>query len=321
MSYSSPWNGLVVGGVDSRRMDQFSKWNFFWAVMPKSDPAFVLVLASLPSQLPKLPKLKNLEAGFTSLTVGPAFYLRLKDPSQAELFESLCRDIGAAAADALSEDDALRKVLGRTNRWHHLLRGGRVNALSEEEQRGLIGELSLLTWLATTVGAESALLSWRGPLGSPKDFEMHGHCIEVKGRRAAAQPFVQISNEFQLADVEAHRTWLRVFAVDKVGEPFGETLHDVVQRVGSAVCSDAAALWQVFEEALAASGYRPEDNYVELRWLVADGAWFEVRPGFPRIELPLSGGVSQVRYSLALSACEPFRVNEASVAKTIGGDD
>lgn len=321
MSLSSPWYGLVTGGVDSRRMDQFAKWNFFWSVMPKNEPAFALVLATSPSQLPKLPKLKNLEAGFTSLPGGPAFYLRLKDRSQTEMFATLCRDIAAAAADAIDEGDALLKVVGRTNRWHHLLRGGRTSALSEQEQRGLIGELALLTWLATTLGAASALLAWRGPFGSPKDFELHGHCIEVKGRRAAAQPFVQISNEFQLADVEGHRTWLRVCAVDKVGEPFGQTLHHVVNKAGTMVCADDASLWQVYEEALAASGYRSEDSYEEFRWLVAGGSWFEVVPGFPRIELPLSGGVSEVRYALALSACEPFEVDEASVVRAIRGSD
>ncbi len=319
MQRDSPWDGLSADGVDSRRVDQHAKWDFFWSVMPKSEPAFVMALKSSPSDVPKLPKLRNLDVGYTMLPSGRAFYLRLKDGSQRDLFEALCRDIAAAAADALDESDALQKVVGRTSRWHFLLRGGRTISLSEEEQRGLIGELAALEWLATTIGAAPAIAAWRGPLGSPKDFEMHGHCIEVKGRRSAAQPFIQISNEFQLADVEGHRIWLRVLAVDRVGDPFGETLHQIVQRMGVAVCSSDHALWHDYEEATSASGYRLEDSYEEFRWLLGDGTWFEVLPGFPRIVSPLSSGISDVKYSLALSACEPFAVDDGSIAKFIGG--
>jgi hypothetical protein len=311
MQSESPWSGLGKNGVDSRRVDQFGKWDFFWAVMPKQDPALALVLGSssvTPDRL-RLPTLRNLECGFAALSGGPTFYLRLKDLDQLDLFETLCRDVMEFADSAVSEDEALERLIGRTSRWHYLLRGGRNDLLTEEEQKGLVGELTVLGRLATLVGPRAAIAAWKGPSGSPKDFELHGHCIEVKSRRSAAQPFVQISNEFQLSDVEGHRLWLCILAVDKVASPFGETLTDTVAKVGSLLLQTDPSIAEEWDHCLSAAGFRLEDDYSEFRWVVSAPAWHEVAVGFPRVEPPLPPGVADLRYSIALAACVPFAVD------------
>lgn len=317
MLSDTPWKGLGQGVVDSRRVDHAGKWNFFWAIMPREDPALALVLGAPPIPAPKLPKLRSLEAGFASLTGGPAFYLRLKDHAQLELFETLCRDVVDCAKQAMTEADALTRAIGRTCRWHHLLRGGRSDGLTEEEQKGLIGELTVLEWLAGVIGPRATITAWTGPMGSPKDFELHGHCIEVKARRTAAQPYIQISNEFQLADVDDHRLWLSVLAVDKVAEPFGNSLDFFVDRAASWFRGGDADLELLWEIAISATGYRVEDDYSEARWVVGDPAWHDVRDGFPRVELPLKAGVGSLKYAIALAACEPFKIESAAAGKAI----
>lgn len=317
MQHNSPWNGLGTNGVDSRRVDQFGKWNFFWGVMPRMDPTLALVLSSPPAETARLPTLRSLETGFAALAGGHTFYLRLKDLDQLDLFETLCRDVMHFADGAGSEDEALERLISRTNRWHYLLRGGRADLLTEEEQKGLIGELTVLSRLAALVGPHAAISAWRGPTGSPKDFEMHGHCIEVKSRRAAAQPFVQISNEFQLSDVEGHRLWLCVLAVDKVASPFGETLNDAVAKVGSLLLQADPSIAAAWDQCLSAAGFRQEDDYSDFRWVVSATRWHEVSEGFPRVELPLRMGVADLKYTIALAACEPFAVETDAVESTL----
>ena len=306
---SSPWTGLGKNGIDARRVDQFGKWSFFWTIMPKRDPALALVLSFPPPQNLQLPKLRNVETGFAELTGGHTFYLRLKDPGQLDLFEALCRDVMHFADGASNEADVLDRLVGRTHRWHYLLRGGRHDLLTEEEQKGLIGELAVLSRLAAIAGPQAAIISWKGPTGAPKDFEMHAHCIEVKSRRASAQPFVQISNEYQLSDVEGHRLWLCVIAVDKVATPFGETLNDIVARVGTLLLDANSSVAEDWDRCLSAAGYRQEDDYSEFRWVIGGPTWHEVSEEFPRIKLPLPPGVSDLKYMIALGACEPFIVN------------
>lgn len=316
MLSDSPWSDLKEDGIDSRRVDHAGKWSFFWAIMPGQDPALALVLDTPPAAAPGLPKLRSLETGFAFLSGGPTFYLRLKDHAQVELFETLCRDVISFTALATTEAEALTRAIARMCRWHYFLRGGRGGGLSEEEQKGLIGELVVLEWLSELIGPRAAIMAWTGPMGSPKDFELLRHCIEVKARRAAAQPYVRISNEFQLADVEGHRLWLSVLAVDKVTKPFGSSLDVLVDRAASRFRgeADTELLW---ETAISASGYRVEDDYSEARWVDSDPAWHEVRDGFPRIDLPLRTGVGNLKYGIALAACAPFKVDLSEVSKAI----
>ena len=94
----TPWSDLEAGKVDTRRVSASARWNWFWAVMPRADVALVLQLDDLPNPTPDLPKLRNLEIRFQTLPGGPILYIRLKDNAQLELFETLCRDVMAAAA-------------------------------------------------------------------------------------------------------------------------------------------------------------------------------------------------------------------------------
>lgn len=303
---NNPWSGLEAGQTDTRRVDASARWNWFWAVMPRNDVTLILQLSSLPNPLPDLPKLRNLEIRFQTLPGGPIFYVRLKDNTQLELFETLCRDVMAAGELANAEAEALERAIGRTFRWHYLLRGGRREALAEESQKGLIGEIEILKLLISSLGAKPALAAWTGPSGAPKDFELATGCIEVKARRGASQPFVKISNEHQLADVPDRHLWLGVLAVDKVQSPHGRTLTECVDEVSEFLERIEPSAIMDWDLHLADAGYDMLDDYSGWRWVVSSPQFYSVGDEFPRINSPVPLGVSGVIYSLALSACTPF---------------
>lgn len=305
----TPWSGLEAGKVDTRRVDAAANWNWFWAVLPRADVALVLKLSSLPDPPPDHPNLKNLEIRFQTLPGGPILYIRLKDNAQLELFETLCRDVMAAGELAETEAEALDCAIGRTFRWHYLLRGGKQEALPEEAQKGLIGEIEVLKLLIATLGAKSAVAAWTGPSGAPKDFELKADCIEVKARRGASQPFVKIANEHQLADVADRRLWLGVLAVDKVQPPHGLTLAEYVAEVTHLLGQSEPSVISDWDLHLADAGFDASHDYSDWRWLVATPQFHEVTEGFPRIVAPVPLGVETVSYALALSACAPFETD------------
>lgn len=309
----TPWSGLEAGKTDTRRADASARWNWFWAVMPRYDVALVLQLSELPTPTPDLPKLKNLEIRFQTLPGGPMLYLRLKDNAQLELFETLCRDVMAAGEQGKTEAEALERAIGRTFRWHYLLRGGRLEVLSEEEQKGLVGEIEVLKLLITNLGAKPALDAWTGPSGAPKDFEFKAGCIEVKARRGASQPFVKITSEHQLADVPDRCLWLGVLAVDKVQPPHGQTLTEYVDAVTKLLERTEPSTIMEWDIHLADVGYDAQHDYSPWRWLVTAPEFYAVVDGFPRIAAPVPLGVSGLSYALALSACTPFRAGWESV--------
>ena len=319
ISNDTPWSGLEAGKVDTRRVDASARWNWFWAVMPRADVALVLQLSNLPEPIPDLPKLRNLEIRFQTLPGGPILYIRLKDSAQLELFETLCRDVIAAGELANTEIEALEKDIGRTFRWHYLLRGGRVEALTEEAQKGLIGEIEVLKLLVANLGAKAALEAWTGPSGAPKDFELKADCIEVKARRGASQPFVKIANEYQLADVPGRRLWLGVLAVDRVQPPHGRTLTEYVDEITELLERTEPSTIMDWDLHLADAGYDVLHDYSPWRWIVSFPEFHSVVEGFPRITAPVPLGVSGVTYALALSACMPFRTDWNMVRSNLLG--
>lgn len=317
----TPWSGLETGKVDTRRVAATAQWNWFWAVMPRADVALVLQLTSLPEPVPDLPKLKNLEIRFQTLPGGPILYIRLKDGAQLELFETLCRDVMAAGELAETEAEALERAIGRTFRWHYLLRGGKLEVLSEEAQKGLIGEIEVLKLLMANIGAKPALTGWTGPLGAPKDFELKADCIEVKARRGASQPFVKIANEHQLADVPDRRLWLAVLAVDKVQLPHGKTLTEYVVEVTDHLERTEPSAVMDWDLHLADAGYDTLHDYSAWRWIVSPPDFYSVPESFPKIAAPVPLGVSAVTYSLALSACTPFKTDWGNVQSKLVGEN
>ncbi|MFN3627068.1 MAG: PD-(D/E)XK motif protein [Parvibaculum sp.] len=313
----TPWSGLEAGKVDTRRVSALARWNWFWAVMPRADVALVLKLADLPKPTPDLPKLRNLEIRFQTLPGGPILYIRLKDSAQLELFETLCRDVMAAGELAQTEAEALERAIGRTFRWHYLLRGGKLEVLSEEAQKGLIGEIEILKLLIAALGVKRAITAWTGPSGAPKDFELKADCIEVKARRGASQPFVKITNEHQLADVPERRLWMAMLAVDKVQPPHGRTLTEFVSEVTELLERTEPSAIMDWNLHLADVGFDTLQDYSAWRWIVSAPDFYAVTEDFPRIATPVSLGVSSVSYALALSACTPFRTDWDAVREKL----
>ena len=310
MKPHSPWRELGVH--DARRVNSDGRFDFFWVVLENGMPGLMLRLATIPQPAPRLPKLRNLMASFRSAAGGTAFVLCLKEQNQAEIFETLCRDVVNAGEAGHDVADALTRCIQRTRRWHHLLRGGRSASLSVEEQRGLVGELAFLRELASDFGPETAIEAWTGPTGSSKDFELIGSCIEVKARRAAAKPFVIISSEDQLADVAGSRLFLQVVNVSSAVLPEGHSLHDHV-RITSEYFQESSNAFDAWEEALYSTGYDPDSDYDDRRWQLGGAENYEVVEGFPRVASPVPLGVERVRYALSLEACLRFKYNSSLI--------
>ena len=219
----------------------------------------------------------------------------------------------AAGEAGRSNQDALDRSIRRTLRWHHLLRARHSDRLSPEEQRGLIGELHCLRWLIELVGVRAAVEAWKGPEGAAKDFELPNCFLEVKARRGAARPHVQIASEDQLADVPSGILFLRVCDVDAAVEPRGKTLSEHVSKVDKILREADMASHAIWETSLAAAGFNHGEDYSDRRWKVGRVVHFRVEDGFPRITPPVPEGVSAVRYSVAIETCRSFELPETEV--------
>jgi len=249
--------------------------------------------------------------------------LRLVDSAHRDIFHRLCLDIVAAAGKAPTEREAVSTALARTWRWHHLLQGGGDIRLSPEEQKGLIGELIVLeTLVLPYLTAKDAVSTWLGPFGAPKDFEIGRVCIEAKARRGGATPFVAISSEYQLDTNGIDELFLHVAELNEEQSPekHAFTVTDIAAKCRASISLRDDGAVEQFDGLLAATGFRWEDDYSDTRWSDGEHHVFRVDGDFPAIKADsCPAGVSNVRYALDLVACEPYRVTEQTVVKTISG--
>lgn len=300
---NNPWAQLAVG--EARRVNGNGRFDFFWVVLEGTVPALALKLGTdvLPDS--RIPRLRSLDLRYRLMNGVQALVISLTDPSLSDAFITLCLDVVQAGEAGTSIEQALTLCLNRTRRWHYLLRGGVSDELSVEEQRGLVAELAFLKAVVEVHGPDFAIEGWKGPEGAAKDFEFPLACVEIKARRAASKPFIAISSEDQLADVPGARLFLNVTEVSSCFDGEGLTLHEKVGLVAAGLTPSSFALTR-FEDLLLSAGYDASHRYDDRRWIVGGSRVFEVTEGFPRLVSPLPGGVSGVRYSIALSACEPF---------------
>ena len=145
---------------------------------------------------PKYPSLLGIEV--TSIEDTKQLVLSLKNPSDWELFFSLCNDI-ISATRILKPSAVVPVIFRRIERWREFLKQDKDKLLAERVIKGLIGELIYLNdHLAKKYGAAQAVDFWTGPEGSPQDFNVQSAAIEVKCQIGTSSPKVKISSAVQL---------------------------------------------------------------------------------------------------------------------------
>ena len=323
-----PWKPIKrpdkMSTVTARRVDSSSPWGVFWAVDVDGN-CLLMLQHGRDAMVPRrLPKLRGLQVETRLPEEGPhgLLVIRLLEREQREIFHRLCLDIVAATVAAKAEEEAVERFLGRTWRWHRLLRSGRDGRLSEEEQRGLAGELRFLgRHLFPTLGIAVAVRCWTGPLDAPKDFEIGRTSVEVKARRGTATPQVPIASEHQLDSSGVGSLLLYVAEVTAATEDtVALTITEIAEEVRSVIAAREPAAIELFEERLLSMGFDWEDDYSDKRWFTGREHLFEVREGFPRITASMvPGGVQNVHYSISLPECESFRVDISELKNLLSG--
>ncbi|MDE2837957.1 MAG: PD-(D/E)XK motif protein [Chloroflexota bacterium] len=327
MMSENPWRDIeppsVASAVNARRVNASLPWDFFWA--RGADRSVLLTLSHDAESAPvtPLPNLRDIEVTLSPIGESGTRILALKllDPAQQDIFLTLCLDIIEGSIQSKSEAEAVSRVLMRTWRWRHLLRGGGNTLLSPEEQKGLVGELFVLErLLLPQVGAAAAVNAWRGPLDAPKDFEVGRVAIEAKAHRGGATPFVAITSEDQLDETGVDALFLYVVDLNEVPEDAsdGLTVSEVADRVYEHVFALDPGAAGNLESLFSAAGLRAEDDYSPYRWLEGPSHLYRVTEGFPRIaRTELRSGVSHVRYSVSLPDCEPFIATESDLIEML----
>ncbi len=199
-----------------------------------------------------------------------------------EMFSAMSVDIlnSLASLGATAEDLFLDVFLARIAAWQYFMERGGISVLGAEAEIGLFGELVLLNALLDrAVDQVSVVDSWRGPLGSIRDFELADISIEVKATTSRSGFPAVISSLEQLDDAVGRRIYLAAIRLGSI--PSGSTLPELISRTRARL--DGPSLGR-FEALILRAGYLHSlaERY-DKRMQVSECMLLAVSQGFPRL--------------------------------------
>ncbi|HEY2471849.1 MAG TPA: PD-(D/E)XK motif protein [Terracidiphilus sp.] len=289
-----------------RRIDDMHPLDFYAGIGPHNDALLMLVT----------PQEVGVVASYTSLKVDVgsredgrfAYSLTLKNPNLEHLFAQLCGDL-IESSRTIAPTAAASFLAKRLDRWRRLLAGEQAG-LTEEESRGLIGELYVLSrCLAPLHGIDATIRGWVGPKGEEQDFRIKEAAFEVKAVEVGKQ-LVQISSLRQL-DGAGCQLFLLVAFLSPSQEGSGSlNIRGLITDIRAAIGDNEAAL-DLFDASLLAVGYLSEDLAGERYYSIPKIRSYRVTDEFPHLRIKsVPPGIVEAKYTIDLAKCSQFEAQE-----------
>jgi len=234
---------------------------------------------------------------------------QLLDERFRDVFYALCDNVCDVMTQASDEREGVRGFHRRLFRWQAFLRQHGPDGLSEDMQRGLVGELLVMRdFMVPAFGGAISVSAWRGCKGAPQDFQFGKVAIEVKSTRAVMPDRIWISNVSQLDPQPADQMLLVVLHLEE-GLGDWEALPALVASLRSGLAEDARL---EFDNGLLEVGYLDEHatGYETPRYRPLNTFVYEVRDEFPRlIRAEIPEGIKAIKYQIGVDACIPFALD------------
>lgn len=232
-----------------------------------------------------------------------------------DIFSVLCEDLLESLSVGISDSKLSRELINRFEKWKSLFEQSGGPGLSSSEQIGLYGELVFLkNLLHETSDLPSAVLSWVGPEKQIIDFQLGSWGVEVKTTHGNNPQKLHISSERQLDTSNLEYLFLVHFSLN-VLQKSGETLNRIIDSISELLRDDIIILNR-FKAKLLCAGYfeKHKGLYDECGYFVRVKDYYRIENDFPRIEeKDIRQGVGDVKYSIIISQCSGFIINETDV--------
>ena len=246
--------------------------------------------------------------------------IQLASNANRDVFACLCDNLASVIQNAGTEQEAVRVVLNRLEKWKALFDKAAAAGLSPSEQQGLYGELTYLSKLLTRriLSKADSLKVWVGSDRAMRDFQGKGWAVEVKTSSSNNACQITVNGKRQLDETLLDKLYLYHLSLE-VSRLNGETLNGLVDGVRLLLADDLVALGS-FNAKLFEAGYTDSqrDLYEDRCYKVRAEHIYNIDGHFPRIkELDLRNGINDVVYTIDVSTCDEFMSSESEHFKII----
>jgi hypothetical protein len=229
----------------------------------------------------------------------------LADDDAVAVFAVFTADLASVLSGDGAMEAKMRLLIEKVSLWKRFFQRNR-GSLSDEEVRGLIGELQILGMMVGAYGVDAALDSWKGPDGELHDFRNDVFRIEVKTWINKSLPRIFISDPSQIV---VDPSWPVFIAAVQLAND-NAAGFTVEEYIATLVANMAEPQRAIMEALLADAGYlHAHAELYSKRYAVRETVFYKIGDGFPLIDpATLPGGITCLKYALELGALTPFTI-------------
>ena len=224
-----------------------------------------------------------------------------------DLFYQVCYDLIESSRVHQSSITGQSFFFERYKKWQNLLKRNRKGLLSNQEIKGLIGELYFLkNILFKNLSYIDAIESWTGPEKLKQDFILEDIWFEIKSTTSSSSS-VRISSIEQL-DIKKSG-YLVVLELDKTSSLDHEkiTLNMMYEEICSLL--DTEQIRVDFDNKLFDFGYINRKEYDNETYRFININYYIVNESFPRLSKEkIPSEIIEALYELSLSGIERYRI-------------
>jgi hypothetical protein len=215
-----------------------------------------------------------------------------------------------------NEDDYARYFIQTFHRWSLFFEDRMSDKLTEEEVKGLFGELLVLKFFVKNKGADEldrVIHSWVGPYDDGHDFSFDVYDVEVKTKNFSSLDII-ISSEYQLETEIGKGLELYVVSIEYDSET-GLSIKDIVLEIKDYIVSNlgdtSVFLKALLQKGLTLSNIHLYDNFrFKPMEIVVYNCCNNKFPKLSRSNIP--NEILSVKYKLRTSLLDEFVINKIS---------
>lgn len=233
--------------------------------------------------------------------------IRQEDEHSSEIFDALLQNL----VDHLTgeKDESLFSTVYKVlDRWKAFFQRGGFKRLSDEQQRGLFGELWFINeWLDKYPGQPPLIIEqWEGPTMGRIDFKGSRCGLEIKTVNEKLTKSIKISNENQLKLSDAVSSIFLYVCFLEQSKTHGMSLLELANQVRNKISKRSERIALIYSDLMTDLGFR-EEEYSDTMFFVEKTEVYEASENFPRLlKEHLPKGISHVTYNIDLTHCSEY---------------
>jgi hypothetical protein len=232
----------------------------------------------------------------------------LLDNELDEVFGLFIENIYESINDLETESMVISQIIDSIAKWKKLFDKIKSTLLTEEQQKGLIGELMFINEsLEHGVPNETIIENWFGPDYYNKDFIINNKGFEIK-TTTQDRPTIKISSEQQLDKQDLGMLYLIQYNLEET-KSNGFTLPELINKVRVEFSANYI-LKSKFDEKLIQIGFNDDDSAkYETKYKLIEKNIYNVNDDFPKItKSTLPKGIFNSIYNIETLVLDKFKI-------------